>query len=162
MAMRFTPGTGLMELGTLGGWVSDAIRMNQFGDVIGTSNRAGEIPANFYFRDGVGMVDIGDTYDARHVYLNDEGWTAGSFRHPSMRAFVWTSTQGFIDLNALLPPGADVELLFPLGLNNNGQVAMYGVANGVPGIYRMTIHQLPAPASIVPVALIAMCYRRRR
>ncbi len=38
------------------------------------------------------------------------------------RAFIWTPSQGRIDLNTLIPPGSGVVLRFANGINNAGQI----------------------------------------
>lgn len=40
----------------------------------------------------------------------------------TQRAFIWTPSQGRVDLNTLIPPGSGVVLRFAYGINNAGQI----------------------------------------
>jgi probable HAF family extracellular repeat protein len=128
-AVLYTPGSGVQDLGTLGGPISIAYGLNELGQVVGASTTAlGERHA-FLWTPGVGMQDLG-TLDggtsstARGI--NDRGQVVGESvlprvgpQEPQTHAFLWTAEEGMQDLGSL---GEPLTSSVAYDINNAGQV----------------------------------------
>jgi probable HAF family extracellular repeat protein len=162
-AVRFTPGVGVVDLGTLGGLESVGHGINARGDVFGWSTATDGFDHVFLYTDSGGMENLGPL--AIHVTLNDindSGWIAARSTLAN-HAVVWTRETGFVDLNSLLSAGSGAELFEALAINNHNQLAVRGVVDGQYGVYRVTVHQLPGPAGALPlIGGLVLSYRRRR
>jgi probable HAF family extracellular repeat protein len=159
-AVRYTPGTGIELLGTLGGRSSVSLGMNERGDVIGWSERPGDQYSTFLYTDAGGMTDLGvHSLQIELTDINDDRWiTANDWL--VNRGVLWSPETGFVDLNTLLAPGSGIELWRAAAVNNHGQVVAWGSLNGEPGLFRVSIHQLPSPGAGLCLLLLA-CRRRR-
>jgi probable HAF family extracellular repeat protein len=114
------------DLGTLGGPVSNAIAINDFGHVVGfasVSNNS-DVQHAFVWTATAGMHDLGTVsgHDADFSYaesINNSGSIVGySFANAGpLRAFLWTQGGGMRDLGTLGGTTAGAS-----GINNLGQV----------------------------------------
>ena len=157
----------LVDLGTLGGRVSNAIAVNASGHIVGNSETAtGEFHAFLWTPDG-GMVDLGTlggaTSSARAI--NALGHVAGSSQtgNGDTHAFFWTPLTGMIDLGTL-PGSSSSEAA---ALNDSNQVVGSNIQGSVPfgtrthGFFwspeggMVDIGTLRGMASSVPVAINA-------
>jgi probable HAF family extracellular repeat protein len=165
VAVRYTPGLGMESLGTLGGAESVGHGLNDRGDVFGWSTAPNGEQYNFLYTDAAGIQSLGTT--ALQVIfedINNDGWIVGADGRsfgPS-NAVIWTATHGYVDLNSLVPSGVQAYFAAALSVNDHGQVAVWGSVNGQPGIYRVTVQQLPDPGGIAVLAMGLLCHRRRR
>lgn len=102
----FYDGHAVRDLGTLGGASTNAVGLNEAGQVTGYSDVGGGVHA-FVWSEGAGMVDLGtlpDAYESAGAAINNEGVVAGyshgiPFTPP--HAFRWSATDGMRDLGSL-------------------------------------------------------------
>ena len=112
----------VQDLGTLGGTNSQAIDINASGQVIGSSQIAGDAATHFFlWSSGTGMQDLNATVDAGItdvVEINDAGQIIGTFTTGGQsHAFLYTPGPGLRDLGTL---GGTTSA--PTGLNDKGDV----------------------------------------
>jgi len=174
-------GQGMLDLGTLGGTVAQAVNgMNERGEVVGSTTMAGDQTHHPFLWDGKQLIDLGTfggpngeadwVNDAGEVVgiaqpttfcaggngghaflwqrgvLTDLGTTAGfgnseatyinsktqvvgySFTcdFSAIDAFLWENGSN-VDLNTLTLPSSGVQLLFALFIDDNGEIAGYGL-----------------------------------
>ena len=121
----------VIDIGTLGGTISEARDVNDNGQVVGFSRTSGDVTSHaFSWTATGGMVDLGTLGTLSRDYsvavaVNDKGQVVGrasvSFFAEGMQVFAehgfsWTATGGMVDL------GRDVV---PLAVNNAGEVFGY-------------------------------------
>jgi probable HAF family extracellular repeat protein len=135
----WTPQSGMLELGTLGGLNSHATGINQSGEVIGHASLASGYEHGFSAVGAI-MTDLGTLGGSSYAYgINDSGtivgysWPANS---DNPHAFVYLKGI-MIDLNSLVPSGAGWELLEAYGINNAGQIVGEGLLNGQSHAFRL-------------------------
>ena len=112
----------IQDLGTLGGTNSRAIDINGSGQVIGSSQIAGDAATHFFlWSSGSGMQDLNTTVDASItsvVEINANGQIIGTYTTGGQsHAFLYTPGTGLRDLGTL---GGMTSA--PTGLNDNGDV----------------------------------------
>jgi probable HAF family extracellular repeat protein len=133
-AFSWTAAGGMADLGTLPGdsW-SQAIGLNENGQVIGVSFDDGNNPHGFLYTPGAGMVSLGALPGGRDTWpvdINDAGKVVGYARGSdgSYRGYSWTSTGGLVELD----PFADQD--WAEGVNNSGTIVGYtDTSNGYTG-----------------------------
>ena len=78
-------------------------------------------------------------------------------------AFLWTPTEGMLDLTTLLDAsGQGWTLHFAFDINNRGQIVATGIFNDVPQAVLLTLVPEPAGLTLLPLAGITLLRRRRR
>jgi probable HAF family extracellular repeat protein len=152
------------DMGNLGGSVNTALRgigtialsINNRGQAVGAAALAGNTTAHAFLwsRELGHMVDLGtiqgDVVSAA-LAINDQGHAVG----PSLdgegnpRAFLFTDG-AMKDLNSLVPPGS-IYMLIPYAINDEGDVAGFGVTSSGE------IHGFLASPCRVDVADAAWC-----
>jgi probable HAF family extracellular repeat protein len=126
-AFSWTPTGGMVDLGTLGGFASQALTVNNAGQVLGMYYTACASCANgsgqehgFVWTSSGGMVDLGslgggftepDAESANGEVVGESKTAKGAYH-----AFAWTRTGGMVDLGSL--GGLSVGL----GVNDRGDV----------------------------------------
>ena len=145
-AFRFTPGLGMLDLGTLPGSgriISVPSSINADGDVVGYSGDAsgGSVTQAFLYSDRGGMIALG-TLGGRQTLandVNDNGAIVGDALPPasSLHAFLYTPASGVVDLNSLIDSTSGWSLWRAAAINNRGMiVGIGGFGGGVHG-YRL-------------------------
>lgn len=104
-AFIWNPGSGMVELGTLGGASSWAYGINNSGQVVGYAQIAAGGSHAFLWTTGGGMVDLGTLGgDGSRAYgINNSGKVVGVAQNAAgdWRAFSWTAGVGMEDLGTL-------------------------------------------------------------
>ena len=120
----------LTDLGTFGGNVGKAVRVNEVGQVIGSATYPGEQYFRaFLWQNGaksdLGTVGNDDCSQANDI--NSRGQVVGfSFAcdgSTAARAFLWEKGGPMIDLNTLIPPNSGIYLDEATGINDRGEIA---------------------------------------
>jgi probable HAF family extracellular repeat protein len=129
--------TGMQDLGSLpGGGGSSASAINDSGQVAGGSGcGAGCQHAVLWTSVKGGVQDLGVLPGASFssAYgINNHGVVVGSsgYINNADHAFIWTSTGGMQDLNDLIPQNSGWSLQDAFAINDNEQIAGFGVLNG--------------------------------
>ena len=117
----------MTDLGTLGGDSSEAIWLNERGDIVGSADLPGtNLHDAVLWRNGkihdLGTVD-GDAC-SRGRSLNARGQAVGgsSDCHNFLHAFVWQDGGPMMDLNALIQPGTGYQLTNAININDRGEI----------------------------------------
>ena len=124
------------DLGTLGGTNSIAYDINEDGDIVGEATIEDEAATHaFLWRDGK-ISDLGtpggkNNATSRALGINSAGVIVGEGQvGEAMHAIVWQNGQ-IIDLNSLLPPGSEWEVLHTaVAINDRGWIAGNGLLKG--------------------------------
>jgi probable HAF family extracellular repeat protein len=146
-AFRWDPVAGMTDLGTLpGGSPSSANGISECGQIVGSSWTYGPsshaflwTPASASGRQGCdsfnsqsGMIDLGTLPGGVYSYataVNSAQQVVGSSWVDSsgtVRAFLWSSSTGMVDLNTLIPSGSGWTLSVANAINDAGQIVGYG------------------------------------
>jgi probable HAF family extracellular repeat protein len=129
----------LTDLGTLGGDTGFSNWVNDRGDIAGKADLPGPAPQ---LHDAVlwsngKMIDLGvlpGDSCSNAYYVNSHGQVVGTSENLNFclipigqRAFLWEKGGPMVDLNGLIPPGANLELTFAVAINDRGEIAGFGV-----------------------------------
>lgn len=132
-AFLYTPGSGMLDLGTPQnrGYFSEALGMNDSGQVVGYYMQMNHDWHGFLYTPGVSMIDIGTIGGDRSIArdINSAGWVVGDSL-PFVgcgRAFVRPAGSGLSVLP--IPQTSLVSMAF--GINDNGWITgMVGFTDG--------------------------------
>ena len=126
----------VQDLGTLGGSHSWVSAMNDSGEVVGSSNLAGDQNNHaFLYKDGK-MTDLGTlggtSSVAKGINKSSQvvGWSDNS--SGERRGFLYDSTNGMKDLNDLIPTDLGWTIYEAAGINTDGQIAASSWGNTQP------------------------------
>ncbi len=129
------------DLGTLGGNNSIAHDINDDGVIVGEATIEEEAGTHaFLWQDGkmsdLGMLEGNENATSRALGINSAGVIVGEGQvGGAMHAVFWKDGQ-VIDLNSLLPPGSEWEVLHTAAaINDNGWIAGSGLINGEAHAY---------------------------
>ena len=162
-------------LGTLGGSSSQAMGVNNSGEVVGFASLASGYQHAFALIGG-SMLDLGTLGGSSYAYrVNDSGevvgysYLAGGDQH----AFLYYDGT-MLDLNSLLPDDSGWVVEEAFGINDSGQITGMGLYDGQWNAFLMTdppagpdvITPTPEPSTVPLVAaglaLVALLRRVRR
>jgi probable HAF family extracellular repeat protein len=126
-------GEKLSDLGSFAGNFSTATGINDAGEVVGYSYFAGNsVKHAFLWRNGV-MTDLGTVPGdpCSFAYnVNSRGQIVGGSQNsecdPFTHAVLWENGQPGVDLNTLIPPGADLQLTVADWINERGEIVGVG------------------------------------
>ena len=120
----------MQDLGALeGDTESEAVAINNRGDVVGHSTGAAGTRAFLWTRDEA-MQDLG-TFPSgdysRALAINDRGDVVGTSTSAlGLRAVLWTKAGGMQDLNSSIPAGAGFVLATAVAINAQGAIVALG------------------------------------
>lgn len=173
--------TAASDLGTLGGINSNALGINASGQVVGQSDLASADPNAvsrhaFVWTQGattgaagnMQMTDLGSLGgDSTANGINDAGSIVGfSFLADGTMfdAFLYRNNQ-MVDLNSLIDPASGWVLQNATAINNNGQIAGYGLFNGQTRAFLLNAAPEPSAPCVLAIGLGALgllAARKRR
>jgi probable HAF family extracellular repeat protein len=165
--MAWTETTGMVDLGTLGGQYSEALGVNDVGDIVGWSEGPHDANHAFLYRDGV-MHDLGSlggpSLNSEAHAINNHRQIVGITNDVTINwvPALWESGTWY-DLNALIPPGSGWTLLGANDINDAGQITGIGYFDDAYQ-HAFLLTPVPEPATMTlwgaggPVLLL----RRRR
>ena len=117
----------MKDLGTLGGDTSEAIWINDGGEIAGSADLPGnDLHDAVRWRDGQ-ILDLGTVSGdacSRGRAINARGQVVGgsSDCRNFLHAFVWEEGGPMIDLNTAIPPGSGLQLTNALNINDRGEI----------------------------------------
>lgn len=129
------------DVGTLGGQNSIAYDINDKGEIVGEADIEGNLATHaFLWRDGK-MIDLStpggiEKATSRALGINSAGVIVGEGQVGDvMHAVVWQNGQ-IIDLNNLLPPGSQWDVLHSaVSINDSGWITGNGLIDGEERAY---------------------------
>jgi probable HAF family extracellular repeat protein len=140
-AFLWSAGTGMINLGTLGGIASEGTDINNSGQAVGFAGTTAGPSHAFLWTAGTGMTDLGTLPGATSSFafsISNSGLVVGSANtasEPNLRhAFIWSAGDGIVDLGTLYP-GQHTEAF---DVNDSGQVvggANDPTSNGTAFLY---------------------------
>lgn len=138
-------GQVMQDLGTMIGPESNALAINNAGQIVGTSKIVNSSEGNDHavlYENGI-WLDLGslggDQSEARSInaYGDVVGWSTISLQDSSSHLFVYKDGIMY-DLNDLIPSNPGWELLQGNGINDAGQIVGYGNINGQVHAFLLT------------------------
>lgn len=133
-AYMWSSGTGLIDIGTLGGDRSCAYEINNNGVVVGSSAMATGGNHAFMWDTQNGIRDLGDFSLGAELGFNINGFNdlnqivgTSYYSQNSQHAYIWTETGGLQDLNDLIPINSGWVLTGAYDINNVGQIIGRGI-----------------------------------
>lgn len=151
---------GMSDLGTLGGPTSQAMAINQLGQIVGVAQTTSSANHAFSYEQAV-MTDLGEGTATAINSLGEIVGYQGPIT-PARNACLFTPN-GPVDLNALISPDSGWNLLQAYAVNDVGQIAGWGTINGQTHAFLLTPAALPEPSSsaIVFAGLVQLLRRKR-
>ncbi len=130
----------LVDLGTLGGTSSFANAVNEVGSVAGLSDAPNDEFHPFFWSEEGDMVDLFEGGDLgapfRAAYdVNNLDQVVGYCEIDdefNSHAFLWSATEGLVDLNDRIPVDSGWVLVGASAINDAGQIAGWGTFLGQP------------------------------
>ena len=116
--------TGMVDLGTLGGTCTEATDLNQKGQVVGSSNLAGDQFQHAFLWSQGSINDLGGSLGGSYLGaygVNEHGEAAGYAYHPdntTFHAVLWRGIGQMTDLGVI----GDDQCSYAATLNGSGQV----------------------------------------
>jgi probable HAF family extracellular repeat protein len=124
----------MSDLGTLGGSSSEAVAVNNHGDIVGWSNPAGNDGEHAFLYHNGTMTDLGTLggFESGAVSVNDKGQVVGwSYLAENNQIDPFLYSHGkMVDLNTLVPTENRFTLGGVVGINNHGEIAAVGSTQG--------------------------------
>jgi|HubBroStandDraft_4_1064222.scaffolds.fasta_scaffold22867_2 probable HAF family extracellular repeat protein len=131
----WTSSLGMQDLGTFGGNNGLANAMNDHGEVVGKADLPGSQTHDaFLWKEGI-MKDLGrvgaDTC-SNALAINSSGKIVGCSSDcvSCLHAFLWENNGPVADLNDLVSPKSDVQLIEPQAIGDNGEIFVDGLPPG--------------------------------
>lgn len=150
----WNPDGSVQTLGTLGGVSSQAMGINNSGEVVGFASLATGYQHAFSEVNG-SMLDLGSLGGSSYAYgINASGeivgysWLASGDQH----AFIYLDGT-MLDLNLLLPANSGWILEQAFGINDSGQITGMGLYNGQSTAFLMTDPPANSPAAPTNIVL---------
>ena len=114
------------NLGSLGGTANVALDINNRGQIIGNSDLYGDMVTHTFLWQSGTMSDLGalpGDIDSFAGGINDAGQVVGESCDASgnCRGYLWQNGS-MIDLNTVIAPSKDLNLLFASNVNNRGEI----------------------------------------
>jgi probable HAF family extracellular repeat protein len=144
----------VVDLGTFGGNGSDALGINNSGQVTGWANVGSGERHAFLWQDGI-LTDLGVPTGYGYSYgfsINEIGQVIGE---SDAHGFLWDAVNGMHDLNELTQPPGQLAMGLAQGINDNGEVVGLGVSsrgyhweNGTVTDLNTLIGEAVSPAAI--------------
>lgn len=133
----WTPSTGYVLIGTLGGANSYAMAINDAGQVAGSAQLPNGYSHAFVWTDGA-IRDLGTLGLASFAYgIDASGDVVGySYVNGAQHAFLFENGVMF-DLNALIDPSPGWVLEAAYAINGRGEIVGSGLLNGVEHAFRL-------------------------
>lgn len=149
-AFLYTPGGGpMVDLGNLGGCCSEGLGINASGQIAGETTATGTIEDRAFLWDGTmhNIGTLGDTESYSVGYgINASGQITGtSTTESDQHAFLYTSLDGIVDLNSLIPIGSGWTLTAGTAINDAGQITGYGIRDNDPNFAHAFVLTPPPP-----------------
>lgn len=143
----WTPGRGLLDLGVGTAERGAGTEVNQHGMVIGYLFKDFILSHGFIWTWETGLIEIGASDPALRtaaIDVNDKGQVVGAI---GSRAFIWTRSQGIIDLNTLVT-GAPADLILDAAtaISESGAI----LATASTGLYLLVPRDKPRHAREMP------------
>lgn len=126
----------MKDLGTLGGGSSEAIWINDAGEIAGSADLPGnDLHDAVRWKDGQ-ILDLGTVSGdvcSRGRAINARGQIVGgsSDCRNFLHAFLWEEGGPMIDLNTVIPPGSGLQLTNALNINDRGEILAKSIPAGI-------------------------------
>ena len=154
------------SIGTLGGSNSEALGVNDLGQVVGNASTAGNESHAFLY-DGGTMIDLGtlggeiSTATEINIHSQIVGLSRIDLNTSDTRAFIWQNGT-MTDLNTLIDPSSGWILETATSINDNGQIIGTGTFNGMPNqVYLLNAIPEPTPWILLGSLLFGYLICRR-
>lgn len=146
-----------------------AFGVNNSGQVVGWAAQTGA----YLFTPATGIQKFDTPLQIAHPFsfyayaINDSGSFVGqaspNFGSSITHAFLGTSASSAVDLNTLIPSTSGWTLISAMGINDSGQIAVFGVnAQGQVHALRLDPVSVPEPTVLAGFALVGAGLAARR